>query len=131
MELVDFWTIPWCIYLGHLFDTLFFLHSASSGSNHLSTASGAGGPSPAGGAVVSGDNVSASNPFDDVSAGGGGGMSRAFAPTPYATGGPPQARPPPQQGYQTQPGGAYQYGAPGQAQSEYGGQGYGGGASSK
>ncbi|CAG9817012.1 unnamed protein product [Phaedon cochleariae] len=79
-----------------------------SGTNHLNS-SAPGGPSPAGGA---GDNVSVSNPFDDVSPSppaprGGPYPGGPHAPYP-AAGGPPR---PPGQSYAGQPG--YQYPGPG------------------
>lgn len=83
-----------------------FLFAGSGGANHLNSA-GPGGPSPAGGAA---DNVSVSNPFDDVSP----------SPPPRSgpfPGGPHPAYPagsparPPGQNYSGQPG--YQYPGPG------------------
>lgn len=84
---------------------IYFLVLGSGGANHLSNA-GSGGPSPAGGAA---DNVSVSNPFDDVS------------PSPPPRGGPfpggphppyPSGTPPRPQGYSGQ-GGYNQYSSPG------------------
>ncbi|XP_030756460.1 trithorax group protein osa isoform X4 [Sitophilus oryzae] len=78
-------------------------HGAPGSANHLnSTASG--GPSPAGGAA---DNVSVSNPFDDVSPSPPprGGPFPSGPHPPYPTNNPP--RPPGSQNYSNQPG--YQY----------------------
>jgi AT-rich interactive domain-containing protein 1 len=80
-------------------------HGGSGGANHLNNAA-PGGPSPAGGAA---DNVSVSNPFDDVS------------PSPPPRGGPfpggphppyPSGTPPRPQGYSGQAG-YNQYPSPG------------------
>lgn len=87
----------------------------SGGSNNLNNAA-SGGPSPAGGAA---DNVSVSNPFDDVSTnpqprsgvggGAGGPFAAAGAHPPYPSGSTPP-RPPTGQNYAGQPGGGgYQY----------------------
>ncbi|XP_076262071.1 trithorax group protein osa isoform X4 [Rhynchophorus ferrugineus] len=86
-------------------------HGASGSANHLnSTASG--GPSPAGGAA---DNVSVSNPFDDVSPSPPprGGPFPSGPHPPYPTNTPP--RPPGGQNYSGQPG--YQYPGPGPGQN--------------
>lgn len=82
-------------------------HGGSGGANHLNSAT-PGGPSPAGGAP---DNVSVSNPFDDVSPSPSprGGPFPGGPHPPYPTGTPP--RPPGGQNYTGQPG--YQYPGPG------------------
>ncbi|VEN57389.1 unnamed protein product [Callosobruchus maculatus] len=100
------------------------LRYAGSGSaNHLPGSGG--GPSPGGG--VGGDNVSVSNPFDDVSpnSGGGGGPggragAYASAASAYGSGGGPTAGGGPQsqraqqgQPYQGQAQPGYQYPGPG------------------
>lgn len=88
-------------------------HFSGSGSaNHLNNTAAGGGPSPAGGAA---DNVSVSNPFDDVSPSpppprGGGGPFPAGSHPPYPSGTPP--RPPQGQGYSSQTG-YNQYPGPG------------------
>lgn len=84
---------------------MFYILLGSGGANHLNNAA-PGGPSPAGGAA---DNVSVSNPFDDVS------------PSPPPRGGPfpggphppyPSGTPPRPQGYSGQAG-YNQYPSPG------------------
>ncbi|KAJ8979897.1 hypothetical protein NQ317_017520 [Molorchus minor] len=81
-------------------------HGGSGGANHLGSAA-PGGPSPAGGAA---DNVSVSNPFDDVSPSPPprGGPFPGGPHPPYPAGNPPR---PPGQSYSGQPG--YQYPGPG------------------
>lgn len=85
---------------------LFCLGAGSGGANHLGGASSGGGPSPAGGAS---DNVSVSNPFDDVSPSPppqrGGGPFPSGPHPPYPANTPPR---PQGQGYNGQ-GGYGQY----------------------
>ncbi|KAJ8952544.1 hypothetical protein NQ314_007513 [Rhamnusium bicolor] len=85
---------------------LFYIALGSGGANHLSSAA-PGGPSPAGGAA---DNVSVSNPFDDVSPSTPprGGPFPGGPHPPYPAGTPPR---PPAQNFTGQPG--YQYPGPG------------------
>uniref|UniRef100_A0AAR5PVU0 ARID domain-containing protein n=1 Tax=Dendroctonus ponderosae TaxID=77166 RepID=A0AAR5PVU0_DENPD len=66
-------------------------HAGSGGPNHLNSAA-PGGPNPAGG---TGDNVSVSNPFDDVSPSPPprGGPFPGGPHPPYPTGYPPAVRP--------------------------------------
>lgn len=82
-----------------------FVILGSGAANHLSNAA-SGGPSPAGGAA---DNVSVSNPFDDVSPSPPprGGSFPGGPHPPYPSGTPPRA-----QGYSGQ-GGYNQYTSPG------------------
>lgn len=87
-----------CIYLGDCVGL-----AGSGGANHMSGAA-SGGPSPAGGAA---DNVSVSNPFDDVSPSPPprGGPFPSGPHPPYPANTPPR---PPGQGYNGQ-GGYSQY----------------------
>nr|CAH7743339.1 unnamed protein product [Callosobruchus chinensis] len=116
-------------------------HGGSGNANHLPGSGG--GPSPGGG--VGGDNVSVSNPFDDVSpnsvgGGGPGGRAGAYATAasashsaygsgggPNAGGGPQSQRPQQAQPYQGQGQPGYQYPGPGPGQppDQYYGGGYG------
>lgn len=88
-----------------------YLCLGSGGSNHLNNTA-PGGPSPAGGAA---DNVSVSNPFDDVSTNPQprSGPFPGGAHPPYPTGNNTPPRPPPGQNYSGQPGGGYQQYPPG------------------
>lgn len=89
------------------------MSTGAGGVNHLNSGAPLGGPSPAGGAA---DNVSVSNPFDDVSPSPPprGGPFPGGPHPPYPTGGGPPR--PPGQNYSGQPG-YQQYPGPGPGSS--------------